>query len=707
MVCTNKNAAKENPPPKSRPEFMLKWRANMLRLMLIIVCMPLYPFSSYYQASGTSTMTDLAVFAPIALYSIVEETPGPQTLGDLIPILLSTEFASANGANASQLSSIVFFPSTQPFSEYFQLHRRTRTEHGREFLTTCFLELQKSIDLEEVCKIRLYGEDCAKTAQTVNIAMRGRTCCCDTSLLFCSLQLQLAMLGSHSTLPILDRFSQLQRQESFPVFLVEVRIFDANENSPTYSQAEYSLRVTEGPESTTIFQLPTARDADMGENGRITYFLTDIFVKLTTGNDWQRCPSCASLFHVIQKPAIKDSSSGRDLLYLQVNAELDREKENAYRLLVLAKDAGRPIQKTGTLYVSIEVLDSNDMKPEFSHLAYNFLIDENVPRGTFVGRVEAKDKDIGMNARVSYSLRPKHRGPPDNLFYSSANMNTPFIIHAATGVLTVNGSLDRERQTEYTVYVEATDHGSPAKSSESIVHITVLDLNDNSPNVQIRMLDTIERVREINTANTNTKEIREFEITLPENLPVDVILAEIDAFDPDVGANGSVFCVLLSDVFLLRPLQAESVTIFGAAEINSTLQSNHIIKYRLHLSKPIDFEQQKFFRLVLTCYDSGTPFQRSTRSIINVFIRDENDNPPVLGDAEVITPAWKVEKWVLNSWKGEQTELIEAMKMILTENLLLLCLPKWLATKQPFLRIPATDRDAENNAKLAYHLSFF
>ncbi|BHF60633.1 hypothetical protein SprV_0100359800 [Sparganum proliferum] len=512
------------------------------------------------------------------------------------------------------------------------------------------------------------------------------------------------MIGSHSNLPSLGLISQAQRQESFPVFIVEVRIFDANENPPTYSQSEYSLRVSEGLESMNVYQLPTAYDADMGENGRITYSLADIFVKSITNADWLRCPKCSSLFRVVQKPSVKDLSNGQDLLYLQVNFELDREKESAYRLLVLAKDAGRPTQKTGTLHVSIEVLDSNDMKPEFPHPVYNLLVEENVPRGTFVERFEAKDGDAGVNARVSYSLRTKHRSPVETSFYTPADISVPFSINAITGVLTVNGSLDRERKSEYTMYVEATDHGSPARSSESIVYITVLDINDNSPSVQIRALTTTDRFREIYSVSSKVNELREFEMTVPENLPVDVIIAEIDAFDPDDGANGSVVCVLPSDVFSIRPRQPDPVTLFGAADGKSTLQSNQYIKYHLYLSEPIDFERQQFFRLILTCHDSGTPFQRSTRSVINVFVSDENDNPPVLGNPEVIRPAWKMEEIVLDSWKGGNTELMRSMKEILATNTLLISVPKRLKINQTFLRIPAIDRDSENNAKLRRQL---
>lgn len=47
--------------------------------------------------------------------------------------------------------------------------------------------------------------------------------------------------------------------------------------------------------------------------------------------------------------------------------------------------------------------------------------------------------------------------------------------------MTTLQTLDRERQSSYQLLVQVQDGGSPPRSTTGTVHITVLDLNDNSP----------------------------------------------------------------------------------------------------------------------------------------------------------------------------------------------------------------------------------
>ena len=56
-------------------------------------------------------------------------------------------------------------------------------------------------------------------------------------------------------------------------------------------------------------------------------------------------------------------------------------------------------------------------------------IAENATKGTFVFRMKATDRDSGTNAVIKYSFSPEE---------------SAFIINETTGVVTVNGSLDRE-----------------------------------------------------------------------------------------------------------------------------------------------------------------------------------------------------------------------------------------------------------------------
>ena len=87
--------------------------------------------------------------------------------------------------------------------------------------------------------------------------------------------------------------------------------------------------------------------------------------------------------------------------------------------------------------------------------------------------VEAEDKDVGENAKISYHIRP---GPSFSLFS----------IDSSTGRIHTRLSLDREFQAEHRMTVLAVDSGSPNKLTGSLdVVVFVGDLNDNMPHFQI------------------------------------------------------------------------------------------------------------------------------------------------------------------------------------------------------------------------------
>ena len=47
--------------------------------------------------------------------------------------------------------------------------------------------------------------------------------------------------------------------------------------------------------------------------------------------------------------------------------------------------------------------------------------------------------------------------------------------------MTVASELDRETTSSYSLHIRAQDHGSPARMSETVIDIQVLDVNDNAP----------------------------------------------------------------------------------------------------------------------------------------------------------------------------------------------------------------------------------
>ena len=85
---------------------------------------------------------------------------------------------------------------------------------------------------------------------------------------------------------------------------------------------------------------------------------------------------------------------------------------------------------------------------------------------------EAHDADIGQNAVQSYTLQ----------------RNDHFVLAVHTNIdggkyaeLVLEKELDREEQQEVTLLLTASDGGTPQRSGTVVIHITVLDANDNIP----------------------------------------------------------------------------------------------------------------------------------------------------------------------------------------------------------------------------------
>ena len=74
---------------------------------------------------------------------------------------------------------------------------------------------------------------------------------------------------------------------------------------------------------------------------------------------------------------------------------------------------GGPQAKTGTTSVLVNVIDSNDNKPEFvGGPTFEVSVTENTPPGTVVVRLEAHDADEGLNGQVRYGFAPSTLSSP-------------------------------------------------------------------------------------------------------------------------------------------------------------------------------------------------------------------------------------------------------------------------------------------------------
>lgn len=146
---------------------------------------------------------------------------------------------------------------------------------------------------------------------------------------------------------------------------------------------------------------------------------------------------------------------------------MDREERSNYTLLITATDRGHPLLSS-TALLHITLSDENDNSPIFSRKTYRATIREDLPLGSDVIHLIARDADEGPNGIVTYSLVEENSGN--------------FQVDDSTGVIRLTKPLDRETRSQHVFRAVATDGCRQGpRSSVAIVTIQVEDVNDNPP----------------------------------------------------------------------------------------------------------------------------------------------------------------------------------------------------------------------------------
>uniref|UniRef100_A0A3P8ST76 Cadherin domain-containing protein n=1 Tax=Amphiprion percula TaxID=161767 RepID=A0A3P8ST76_AMPPE len=161
-----------------------------------------------------------------------------------------------------------------------------------------------------------------------------------------------------------------------------IKVQDINDNVPQFQNEPYVSSIPEMcPTGTTVAQV-TATDADdpmFGNNAKLIY-------SILQGEPY---------FSVEPKTGIIVTSW----------PNMDREAREQYLVVVQVKDMlGLSGGYSSSTTVTVSLTDVNDNGPTFQHHLYTFVLPENAPMGTTVGRIMAEDGDIGINAKMTYSL---------------------------------------------------------------------------------------------------------------------------------------------------------------------------------------------------------------------------------------------------------------------------------------------------------------
>lgn len=263
---------------------------------------------------------------------------------------------------------------------------------------------------------------------------------------------------------------------------VMVHITGVNEFYPKFIQPVFHMDVSESAEVGTSVGLVQATDQDAGEDGRMYY----LFVG--SSND-------------------RGFSIGAETGIIRVSRRLDRETQNRVVLTVMAKNGGGIRgNDTDEAQVIISIQDGND-PPEFLQSSYEASVSEGAVHGTRILTVRAVDKDIRpQNNQFSYSI-------------IGGNIGQAFKVDPQTGDIETAKHLDRETVPIYDLTIGAIDAGSPPQTGTAMVHIELLDVNDNGP-----VFDPPEVVGYVS-----------------ENEPAGTSVMTLSATDPDLPPNGAPY----------------------------------------------------------------------------------------------------------------------------------------------------------------------
>lgn len=258
----------------------------------------------------------------------------------------------------------------------------------------------------------------------------------------------------------------------------EVFIKDQNDNVPIFDRTTYFRAV---PEDMTygeeILRLAVT-DLDSGSNGRVHFDIVG------------EASETLSLH----------PSQG----ILTATGSFDYELRRSHVITVIAFDNGTP-SFTSTATVSLNVIDVNDEPPKFRHRQMTFEIEENLPAGSEVGYIEAFDLDSAPFNKITYHLADASRD------------FSVFAINRQTGLITTKIALDREVKSVYELIATAENPGYQLKTTMRVT-VTVTDVNDNKPHLMLP---------------TNA-------VVVGSESNVGQFVAQIEAFDPDIGINAAL-----------------------------------------------------------------------------------------------------------------------------------------------------------------------
>uniref|UniRef100_UPI00398EB1A4 cadherin-17 n=1 Tax=Pristiophorus japonicus TaxID=55135 RepID=UPI00398EB1A4 len=304
---------------------------------------------------------------------------------------------------------------------------------------------------------------------------------------------------------------------------------------------------------------------------------------------------------------------------ISVTEPLDRETISEYVLLVSALDEDRtPLEEP--LEILVVVTDINDNQPICNDAVTLIEVQENEILGSYIGTVSVTDMDQEgtLNILLNYEILDQEpKIPEDNMFK---------IDDFSGKIQRFKGHLQKKNAPEYILRVKVTDQmgGKTGLSTECIVNISVIDINDKIPIFE---------------------KLEYGPITLPENASLDTVLIEIQATDDDevfTGSSEILYTVVEGDAN-------------GTFKIITEESTN---KGMVQLAKMLNFEECSFYNLTISARNpeplvKGVMYNSSSFTFLTINVTDEDEPPQFLKSS--------YRQWIFeNASKGDSLLKVEA-----------------------------------------------
>ncbi|KAI5643562.1 cadherin domain-containing protein [Phthorimaea operculella] len=352
--------------------------------------------------------------------------------------------------------------------------------------------------------------------------------------------------------------------------VVRVRVADTNDNAPIFPLGEYRAAVRSDRAPHAPFLTLAAKDADAGENAKLTYSVYEGDVK----------SDASGLFHV-------DLHSGA----LSFARNASQFASRAVQVWVRARDSGG---LAGEAPVSVFVLGPDDISPRVTPPPPAVFLPEDAAPGTLI--VELRAEPPIPKYRLAPGLWPRDL----------------FAIDSA-GRLVLAGQLDRETQQDHIIGIIAEGEGSPAPAILLQTKLHVLDVNEHAP--AFHSQPYIVHVAENTPPHTSLVQpfhSQPYIVHVAENTPPHTSLVQLMADDPDAGSNGEVRFSLANEAdaatFAVDPYTGWVTTVAA-----------------------LDREAKPEHRVAVLAHDNGVT-RRTTRGTLIVRLMDYNDCPPVFSE---------------------------------------------------------------------------